>query len=112
MRDPHDDGLPPRHTLPYEGAEMREPTLMERRTFGVNVKLHPITEMPLEVGFGALPGDVQALQHCDAIQYREGKAAADAMRKKLADVKAMKTAQSTLAAAQSEVKKDGITVAP
>ena len=35
----------------------------------------------------------------------------DELRKKLNDLKAMKTAQGNLTAAQSEVKKDGLAVA-
>ena len=42
------------------------------------------------------------------IEQREGKAAADAMRAKLADYMAMKAQQAKLAAAQAQVKKDGI----
>jgi hypothetical protein len=105
----------PRHLLPYvgQGAAMREPTLTEKLVFGVSVRLHPITEMPLEDGYGALPDDVQAWrQHCALIEERHGKAVADAMRKKLTDVAKLKAAKTDVAAATDQVKKDGIAVTP
>jgi hypothetical protein len=58
-------------------------TRMEMRVFGVDSKLHPITNMPLEQGVGAWPPDQQALLHCQIIEERDGKPAADAMRRKL-----------------------------
>lgn len=55
----------------------------DRNVFGANSAYHDITGMPLENGRGALPIDQQALLHCNVIEQREGKAAADAMRAKL-----------------------------
>lgn len=62
---------------------------------------------PLEDGYGALPDDVQEWQQTFAMDKTRG----DELRKKLNDLKAMKTAQGNLTAAQSEVKKDGLAVA-
>ena len=55
----------------------------ERNVFGANSTYHPITGMPLETGIGAAPHHVQAQHHCNVIEQREGKEAADAMRAKL-----------------------------
>lgn len=49
-------------------------------------RIHPITGMRLEDGFGKLSDDDQALVlHCAYIEQVEGKEAADAMREKLHD---------------------------
>jgi hypothetical protein len=73
--------------LDVKGAEMREPTLMERKTFGDAVKIHPITDRPIEHGVGSLPEEVQAELHCRDIEQEQGKAAADAIRAKLREVR-------------------------
>ncbi len=62
--------------------------LTERLVFGEEATRHPITGIPIELGSGALPADQQAILHCQVIEETEGRAAADAMRKKLADAKA------------------------
>jgi hypothetical protein len=57
---------------------------MEIRIFGADAKIHPITGEVLEQGSGAHPPDVQAaLVHVLEIERREGKAAADEVRRKL-----------------------------
>jgi hypothetical protein len=59
-------------------------TVDESRTFGADASIHPITNLPLERGHGALPPREQAFrQHLWFIERRDGKAAADEMRKKL-----------------------------
>ena len=40
----------------------RQPTEPEIRTFGPNVRISPLTDRPLEDGYGALPDDVQEWQ--------------------------------------------------
>jgi hypothetical protein len=65
---------------------MSEPSRMEKNVFGFDVRLHPITGMPIEQGSGALPDDEQALLHCDAIEKAHGRELADAMRWKLDSV--------------------------
>ena len=86
----------------------RQPTVAEIRTFGPNCRISPLTDRPLEDGYGALPDRVQEWQQTFAMDQKRG----DELRKKITDLKAMETAQSTLTAAQSEVKKDGIAVTP
>lgn len=56
----------------------------EKNIFGADAKYHPITLMPLEQGIGALTIAQQAQIHCQIIESRDGKTAADAMRRKLA----------------------------
>lgn len=70
----------------------------EKNVFGAASTYHDITGMPLETGIGSLPHDQQAQLHCNVIEHREGKASADAMRKKLADAKKFTSAAETLAA--------------
>ena len=55
--------------LPAEArlAGPREPTDYERRIYGEGVKIHPVTSMPLEVGYGALPPDQQAVNHLNVL---------------------------------------------
>lgn len=80
----------------------------ERNVFGADATYHDITGMPLENGRGALPHDQQAMLHCDVIEQRDGKAAADAMRAKLKAAKSKgaeghnQTVQSVAAIKKSE----------
>jgi hypothetical protein len=64
-----------------------DPTLpltdIEKAVYGADARRHPLTGLPLESGIGCAPADVQALGHLTVIEETEGKAAADAMRKKL-----------------------------
>jgi hypothetical protein len=56
----------------------------EQRTFGESVQFHDLSGLPLEVGIGCLPPDVQALHmHCDIIEARDGPVAAGALRFRL-----------------------------
>jgi hypothetical protein len=62
----------------------RKLSVTEAHVFGADAVIHPITNMPLEQGSGALPVDVQAaVVHVAEIERREGRAAADIVRKKL-----------------------------
>ena len=60
-----------------------EASQADKNVFGADVKLHPVTHMPLESGIGALPDDEQARMHCNMIEANGDKDAADAMRAKL-----------------------------
>jgi hypothetical protein len=62
-----------------------EPSQADKNFYGADVRLHPITNMPLESGIGHAPDDVQAWAHCDTIEHEHGKKAADAMRAKLGE---------------------------
>jgi hypothetical protein len=56
----------------------------EVRIYGSASYRHAVTGLPVELGSGALPPDVQALVvHCPEIERREGKAVADEVRRKL-----------------------------
>jgi hypothetical protein len=53
---------------------------MDVLVYGIDVRFHPITKLPLENGSGALPDDEQALQiHLPHILRRDGIAAARAI---------------------------------
>ena len=78
-----------------------EASQAEKNTFGADVKLHPITKMPLEQGRGALPHDQQAMMHCDVIEHQHGKHHADAMRRELA-------ASRTIDEAKAEIEQDEV----
>ena len=68
------DGLPPAdHPLTNE----------ERAVFGHDAVRHPITRLPLQSGSGALPEDVQAMQHLIEIEQMYGTAIADEIRQQL-----------------------------
>jgi hypothetical protein len=70
----------------------------EKNIFGGDVKLHPITRMPLEQGIGCLPPDVQAENvHLPEIERMHGRAAAENMRRKLNDANTIKEAQADMA---------------
>jgi hypothetical protein len=84
----------------------RPPTVMEIRTFGPNVRISPITDQPLEDGYGALPDRTQEWQQTFAMDQKRG----DELRKKITDMRAMETAKANLTSAQAEVRKDGIAV--
>ena len=62
---------------------MPQPSQAEKNTFGEDVKLHPITMMPLEQGRGALPADQQALLHIREVELGGDKKRADEFRKKM-----------------------------
>jgi hypothetical protein len=59
-------------------------SLQEKGLYGFDAKRHPITGYPLFQGHGASSPDEQAEEHCRLIEAEFGKAAADAMRRKLA----------------------------
>jgi hypothetical protein len=87
---------------------MPQPSQAEKNTFGDDVKLHPVTLMPLEQGHGALPADQQAMFHIRQVEAKDGEAAADVMRKKMgiptrADHEA--AAAAAKAKAEEEAKK-------
>lgn len=44
----------------------------EKNVFGHDVKIHPITKMPIENGLGALPEHEQALNHLRSIEAERG----------------------------------------
>lgn len=62
---------------------MSEPSRMEKYVFGFDVRLHPITGMPIEQGSGALSDVEQGLLHCMDIEKAYGKELANELRKKL-----------------------------
>jgi hypothetical protein len=64
----------PSHPLSYQEAQL----------YGFDAKRHPITGYLLFQGSGASSPDEQAEEHCRLIENDFGKAAADAMRRKLA----------------------------
>lgn len=53
-----------------------------------NSARHPVTEMPLERGVGALPVNQQARLHLKVIAQTQGREAADAMRERLDEFEA------------------------
>lgn len=59
-------------------------SVTERHVFGPDARRHPLLGFVIEQGSGALPVDEQARQYVQIIEHTEGKAAADAMRVKLA----------------------------
>ena len=62
----------------------RKLTPIEVRTYGADAKIHSITGEVIEQGSGALPPDMQAANvHVLEIERRDGKAAADEVRRKL-----------------------------
>lgn len=77
---------------------MPELAQAEKNVFGDEAAYHPITLMPLERGVGALSADQQAELHCVVIEHRHGKAAAEAMRRKLADAARLSADMKTAAA--------------
>jgi len=79
-------------------------TSAEQITFGAKARRHPITGLPLEDGIGAAPIERQALLHCDVIEQQSGNAAADVMRRRLAEAKQLVAAEVAAAA-------DGVTLA-
>jgi hypothetical protein len=64
---------------------MPEASQADKNMYGADVRLHPITNMPLEYGIGHAPDDVQAQNHCIIIEREQGKKVADAYRAKLAE---------------------------
>jgi hypothetical protein len=84
----------------------REPTVMEIRTFGPNVRISPLTDRPLEDGFGAFPDDVQEWQQTFAMDKARG----DEIRKKITDMKNLKTAKASVVDATAKAKADGLPV--
>jgi colicin import membrane protein len=57
----------------------------EKAVYGVDVKLHPVTKMPLETGIGAQSEHQQALAHVAMVTEKEGKEAGEKMAAKLAE---------------------------
>jgi hypothetical protein len=74
-----------------------EASQAEKNVFGADVKLHPITKMPIEQGLGALSDDAQAQIHCQFIERSSGKHAADEMRRRLTDTDTIRTAEADMA---------------
>jgi hypothetical protein len=64
---------------------MPEASQAEKNMYGADVRLHPITLMPLEYGIGCAPDDVQAQAHCKVIERERGKKIADEYRARLAE---------------------------
>jgi hypothetical protein len=92
--------------------EADEPlTVLEKQTFGADARRSSITGRILEQGIGALPVRQQEYLHCHAIERQHGKAAADAMRKKLADADKFVTAQKDMATAKQALEADGVSTA-
>jgi hypothetical protein len=77
---------------------------------GGTPKRHPVTGMCLETGIGHASDDNQAIQHCRVIAQQQGKAAGDAMLKKVMDYIASEKANAEADAAQAQVKADGVTI--
>jgi hypothetical protein len=68
--------------MPLDPNRKLSPT--EIMVYGADAKIDPRTGEVIEQGSGALPIDQQALfVHCAEIERREGKAAADEVRRKL-----------------------------
>jgi hypothetical protein len=62
----------------------RKLTPVEILVYSADAKIHPVTNMVLEQGSGALSADQQAaVIHVAEIERTQGKAAADAVRQKL-----------------------------
>jgi hypothetical protein len=77
---------------------------------GGTPKRHPVTGMCLQDGIGCAPDDSQAMNwHLPLIAKEQGPAAAAAMKKKLTDYIAAKTAKKAEAAAVAKVVEDGVT---
>ena len=77
-----------------------------KNTFGHNVKVHPVTLMPIEQGRGALPEHQQIVNHLVVIEREQGLKVADAMRKKLGikTVADLAQAQQVVAEAEKRVE--------
>ena len=53
-------------------------------TYGIDIRFHPITKLPLQNGSGALPDNEQAMRtHLPLIFQTQGRAAYEAMKAKL-----------------------------
>jgi hypothetical protein len=61
---------------------------IEKRTFGVNAYRHPVCGFIVETGHGALSVDRQVENHLAEVASTEGRAAATALRNRVADFKA------------------------
>ena len=73
------------HQVFYPPPDKSEMSRHEQQIFGIHAKRHPITDMPLEMGSGALSPDEQALRvHLPEIERTRGKDVASAMRIRLA----------------------------
>jgi hypothetical protein len=73
------------HQIFYGPPDKSEMGRHEQQVFGAHARRHPITDMPLEMGSGALLPDEQALRvHLPEIERTRGKEVADAMRIRLA----------------------------
>jgi hypothetical protein len=88
----------------------RQPTVMEMRTFGPNVRISPLTDQPLEDGYGALADETQEWWQIRAIEFEGNKKLADELLKKWTDRKTLKTAKASMAAATETAKADGLPV--
>ena len=73
-----------------------EASQAEKNVFGADVRIHPITKMPIEQGIGALPVDRQVEHHLAHIERTGGKHLADAMRHKLSADTAAQQADTIL----------------
>ncbi len=85
MTEPAQEPIPssaaPRDDAP---PVAREASPQEKLRFGKDVRIHPITDMPLEMGRGAGPDHAQAvLVHVPQIRATQGDKAADEMLAKL-----------------------------
>jgi hypothetical protein len=79
-----------------------------KNTYGHDVRIHPVTKMPIEQGSGALPEHQQVLNHIAAVEREQGSKAANAMRKKL-DINTTEDiaqAQAVVDAANERIEKD------
>jgi hypothetical protein len=56
----------------------------ESLVFGAAAKRHPVLGFVIEHGSGCLPIEEQARQHLQIVEHTQGKAAADALRVKVA----------------------------
>jgi hypothetical protein len=73
---------------------------MTQLVYGRDVRFHPVTNLPLQQGSGALPDDEQALKiHLPLVAQRDGLAAAQAMHAKLT-----KAPPEVIAAAAAEAQ--------
>ena len=83
-----------------------EASQAEKNVFGADVKLHPVTLLPLENGIGSLPIAQQAELHLVAIEKEQGKEVADAMRHKMKADADMTTANAELVHAEHHHEED------
>jgi hypothetical protein len=79
-----------------------------KNIYGDNVRIHPVTKMPLEQGSGALPDHLQIQNHLTTIERDQGLKVADDMRNKLGIKTSsdLSAAQNVVDEAHAKIEKD------